>query len=97
MVFCENPWYNEPGRESGGYDNKIIERYNHQIQVLTIKHALMDWLDAKRHSIWDNVILHYIKYNQQKILRTARNWARNNRALTETTLQQLAKEMQQIG
>ncbi|KAL9624670.1 MAG: hypothetical protein Q9160_001024 [Pyrenula sp. 1 TL-2023] len=96
MVFCESPWYNEPGRESGSYDSKISQRYNHQIQVLTVKHGLMDWLDAKKHSIWDDIILHYFKYNQQNVLRTTRNWGKNNRALTETMLQQLAKEMQRV-
>lgn len=43
MIFVEEPWYNEPGREE--MPNKTSsKRYNIQIQGYTIEHAMLGWL-----------------------------------------------------
>ncbi len=44
MVFCEEPWYNEPGRESRR-NNSASEKENANLQGATIEHAILYWLN----------------------------------------------------
>jgi hypothetical protein len=43
MIFVEEPWYNEPGRELA-LSKTASKRYNIQIQGYTVEHAMLDWL-----------------------------------------------------
>ncbi|XXG99554.1 hypothetical protein Hte_005893 [Hypoxylon texense] len=47
MIFCEHPWYNEPGREnSDGKTGKTQSaRYNNEVRNWTLRHALLPWVD----------------------------------------------------
>lgn len=44
MIFCPNPWYNEPGREHSAND-KAAKEYNFEIQHLTVKWGMIQWLE----------------------------------------------------
>ena len=44
MVFCEEPWYNEPGRESRR-NKSASEKENAFLQGATIEHAMLYWLN----------------------------------------------------
>ena len=46
MIFSENPWYNEPGRERTE-NPKASEQYNKQIQRWTVEHAILYWLNSR--------------------------------------------------
>ncbi len=43
MVFCEEPWYNEPGRELRR-NKSASDKENATLQVATIEHAMLHWL-----------------------------------------------------
>ncbi|KAK3370507.1 hypothetical protein B0H63DRAFT_402445 [Podospora didyma] len=43
MIFNDQPWYNEPGRENR-IDDKASGDYNMEIQRMTIQHAMTYWL-----------------------------------------------------
>ena len=46
MIFSENPWYNEPGRERTE-NPKASDLYNKQIQRWTVEHAILYWLNSR--------------------------------------------------
>ena len=46
MIFCDKPWYNEPGRETR--PNEAASRaYSGEIQGYTIRLALLGWLQPQ--------------------------------------------------
>lgn len=81
MVFCEQPWFNEPGREHS-YDknaaNAAAERYNHGLRELTVRLGLLDWLD-KMPQIWRDVVEQHFRANADKILRAVIGWSKEKR------------------
>ncbi|KAI1390451.1 uncharacterized protein F4822DRAFT_426299 [Hypoxylon trugodes] len=45
MILCEQPWYNEPGRELN--ENKSLStKYNNDIRSWTLQYALLPWINA---------------------------------------------------
>lgn len=91
MIFCENPWYNEPGRETGGFGHQASQKYNQQIQLLTVKHALLDWLHDRKSSIWNDVVGNHFRYNGQKILERVKSWEKTNKSLPSPIIKQLSE------
>ncbi|KAJ4413118.1 hypothetical protein N0V91_000092 [Didymella pomorum] len=76
MVFCEQPWYNEPGRERSygkGTADAVAERYNCGLRELTVRLGLLDWLENTP-QIWRDVLEQHFKANADKILRTVIKW-----------------------
>ncbi|KAK8117002.1 uncharacterized protein PG998_005283 [Apiospora kogelbergensis] len=41
MIFCANPWYNEPGREK---DNARSKSYNEMVRQMTLEDAICPWI-----------------------------------------------------
>jgi len=81
MILCEEPWYNEPGREvsygrTEGYD-PASQAYNRRIREQTVRHALLTWLD-KTPELWKDVVEEHFKQSADKILQTVTVWARCN-------------------
>lgn len=77
MILCEEPWYNEPGRElkhrrKDGLDPSAI--YNQKIRMYTIRYAILTWLD-KPSSLWEDVVDMHFRQNANTILQTAEAWA----------------------
>lgn len=78
MVFCEQPWYNEPGRErsyGSNHANKAAEAYNRRIRELTIRLGMLGWLENAP-QIWQDVIEQHFKSNADKILHTVIEWSK---------------------
>ncbi|KAK3326103.1 hypothetical protein B0H66DRAFT_600240 [Apodospora peruviana] len=46
MIFNDQPWYNEPGRETH-LDKNQCKLYNQQIQQHTVQHAILYWLNNR--------------------------------------------------
>lgn len=44
MIFCEEPYYNEPGRESRK-EPAASARENAAVQKNTVQHAMLNWLN----------------------------------------------------
>ncbi|KAI0123981.1 hypothetical protein BJ170DRAFT_686356 [Xylariales sp. AK1849] len=45
MIFCETPWYNEPGRELHEDQSKSIQ-YSNDVRSWCIQHAVFPWVEA---------------------------------------------------
>jgi baculoviral IAP repeat-containing protein 6 len=89
MVFCEEPWYNEPGRES--QRNAVAsENENTTLQGHTIQYAMLPWLQklpvgkqsarAEAQSgdtdmyVWSDVVRRHFAANGKAILETVKRW-----------------------
>lgn len=86
MVFCEQPWYNEPGRERSyarGVANAAAERYNRGIRELTVRLGLLDWLENMP-QIWRDVVEQHFKSNADNILRTVIEWSKQSSAASSS-------------
>jgi len=46
MIFNDKPYYNEPGFEFTNAGNRV-EQYNRVVELLTIKHAMLYWLNER--------------------------------------------------
>ncbi|KAI2470812.1 hypothetical protein F4781DRAFT_158799 [Annulohypoxylon bovei var. microspora] len=81
MILCEQPWYNEPGREEA--ENKVQStRYNNEVRTWTMKYAIMPWINAvgtkganqegdaaaEATSIWQETARLYLEANAKEVL-----------------------------
>lgn len=46
MIFCEEPWCNEPGRE-GDAGSSRSRRYNRNLHRDVIRYGMLEWIDGK--------------------------------------------------
>ena len=79
MIFCEEPWYNEPGREAGynrGSGSSHSAMYNSKLREHTVNHAMLVWLERPP-PLWKDVVDHHFEKNANAILRTVEGWAHN--------------------
>ncbi|KAL6150952.1 hypothetical protein ACJQWK_10911 [Exserohilum turcicum] len=77
MILCEEPWYNEPGREVGYHQSTAgspSERYNQKLQGDTIRYALLEWLE-KPPGLWKDVVAHHFTQHGDAILKRVEEWA----------------------
>lgn len=92
MVFVDEPYYNEPGRERS--PNKAnSEAYNAKIREYTVQHVMLHWLhqlklatpqeapkpDRQDHPIWGAVIREHFKANGTAIMETTKKWKEPNK------------------
>jgi len=72
---------NEPGYENHSRDKKDSNRdYNYQCQANTMRYAVLDWLQRPemKNGPWKDVVATYFKLRGDKVLTTARIWAKSN-------------------
>ncbi|KAJ2903840.1 putative ubiquitin conjugating enzyme family protein [Zalerion maritima] len=80
MVLCEEPWYNEPGREHRK-DHKSSKKYNESTQQGTMACAMRPWLEdcnPAREKIWGRVVSVIIAAKHEPMLNTLLKWRRDN-------------------
>lgn len=69
MIFTENPWFNEPGRESGianAKTNTYSLDYNKEIMGGTINYAILNQLKYPEEGFEDVIKVHF-KFKKDKI------------------------------
>lgn len=49
VIFCDNPWQNEPGRENIPNSQEHNKRYNRTLYPHTVEHGMLDWLERRTH------------------------------------------------
>jgi ubiquitin-protein ligase len=84
LILCEEPWYNEPGRENArrpGQENLSSTAYNHHVRKLTVRHAMLGWLE-KPPLLWKDVVVQHFKQNGNEILETVSKWSTENKPVT---------------
>lgn len=77
MILCEEPWYNEPGREAGytRSPNSPSAKYNKKIREHTVRTAILAWLD-KPPLLWKDVVNHHFREHGNAILKTVEEWTK---------------------
>jgi ubiquitin-protein ligase len=83
MILCEEPWYNEPGRENNvehGQQNYRSVSYNQQVRRLTVCYAMLTWLHLPS-PLWKDVVIEHFTKNGNKILETVSEWVTEKPAL----------------
>ena len=86
MIFCERPWYNEPGREMMESKSRS-DRYNEDVRTLTLRYAILPWIErgdpkgkGKDHvfaeepppSLWKDIIRLHLQASAKDILNSSK-------------------------
>ncbi|KAF1978222.1 hypothetical protein BU23DRAFT_550285 [Bimuria novae-zelandiae CBS 107.79] len=86
MVLCEEPWFNEPGRElayaRNGTKISASRNYNNDIRALTVEHAITAYATSPP-ALWRDVVDYHFKANADSILETVQGWANEINNITE--------------
>ncbi|KAI0598953.1 ubiquitin-conjugating enzyme/RWD-like protein [Biscogniauxia sp. FL1348] len=111
MILCQEPWYNEPGREMTK-DNGMSTRYNNQIRFFTIDIVIRPWvisLSARNTEpaispvspssrIWQETVRLYLKANAKDISKT---WsdvaAQSHNSRLQSSVSDLVASLQNQG
>lgn len=83
-IFCAEPWYNEPGRETRQME-EASQRYNVDMQSLTVSYALTEPLreftkrrkdkhKAQRQHVWTDVIEKHFSVYGSEISAKLKDW-----------------------
>lgn len=81
MIFTIHPYENEPKFASASKTMpKANDDYSQRCQALTIRYAVLDWLRRPEMSNgpWKDVVDNYFRLRGEKVLATARTWAKSN-------------------
>ncbi|KAK1065272.1 glycylpeptide N-tetradecanoyltransferase [Friedmanniomyces endolithicus] len=71
MIFCDEPWYNEPGRSA----NRIASmRHNQELQRYTVRHAMLDWLGPELDPVWGDVVERHFVTRGREIEGVVAGW-----------------------
>jgi len=85
MIFCDEPWYNEPGRHSNPNASKA---HNKELQGYTVRHAMVDWImPGVESTVWADVIQKHFAANAAVVEQKAAAWG------VEEKLQRVLREM----
>ncbi|KAI1493281.1 ubiquitin-conjugating enzyme/RWD-like protein [Biscogniauxia mediterranea] len=92
MILCQEPWYNEPGREMTK-SNSMSTRYNNQIRAYTIDIVIRPWVNSlsarntlpatgpvsPSSRIWEETVRLYLKANGKDICKAYSDAATQSR------------------
>ena len=79
MVFCEEPWYNEPGYENYNMSKNPsamhkMQTYNTRISATIVQYCMLPWFQDQ--GIWGEVVAQHFRTNKQQMIDTTQRWAR---------------------
>lgn len=89
MIFCDEPWYNEPGRT---LNRSASMQHNRELQGHTVRHAMLEWLNPRADlTVWGDVVRAHFRTNAQAIQQTLGVWG-----FDQSTATQLTSAMRQL-
>ena len=98
MIFCDEPWCNEPGRELGAGSQSSID-YNRKVQEWTVQYAMANWLEQTGSNekdgddgIWSDVIMMHFQTGSNEILMKVAEWG-----IDQNVQNQLRNELSKVG
>jgi hypothetical protein len=97
MIFCEDPWRNEPGlNDASGFSaSRCAKDYATAVQQLSVKYGMLRWLEQgeDQRGIWADIIKAHFAMNKAEILEMATkrsgDWGRSGRKLVQNLSQVL--------
>lgn len=106
MILCEQPWYNEPGRED--YVNKALSaKYNNDVRTWTMQYALLPWINATdtqdatsttATSFWKETAQLYLRANAKDILNSSKEASlKSNKSALQTAAMRIGTSLQEKG
>ncbi|KAI6940992.1 hypothetical protein KC348_g2142 [Hortaea werneckii] len=72
MIFCDEPWCNEPGRENQA-ETLQSKEYSRGLRPHTIKAAMLDWM-ANKDIIWSEVVRRHFEIHEEEIVACVEEW-----------------------
>lgn len=75
MIFCDQPFFNEPGNERYANAKASSNQYNAVIHASTMYHAMVDWMKNIETSIWKPVLMRHFVEAAPRILSVTKRWA----------------------
>lgn len=80
MVFCDEPWCNEPGRENQVGSGPSLS-YNRTIRMLTMEHAMLTWAkqqqdDPNKNGLWSEVVERHFRTNAKSMIERVKAWTK---------------------
>ncbi|RMZ11791.1 hypothetical protein D0860_03241 [Hortaea werneckii] len=72
MIFCDEPWCNEPGRENQA-ETLQSQEYSRGLRPHTIKAAMLDWM-ANEDTIWSEVVRRHFEIHENEIVACVDEW-----------------------
>ena len=92
MIFCEEPWCNEPGRENSAGSQQSKD-YNRTVQGWTVQHAMAEWLkQVGDEGIWSDIVVQHFQTSGSEIFAKAEEWR-----VSSTAMEQLKAGLGQVG
>lgn len=80
MIFCDQPWRNEPGREAVSDDDPHLEIYNQTLRPWTVQYAMLEWMEggpAKDPThLWADVVRRHFAAREREIRSCVALWTR---------------------
>ncbi|KAK1063515.1 hypothetical protein LTR74_009399 [Friedmanniomyces endolithicus] len=80
MIFCDEPWYNEPGRSA---NRSASMRHNQELQGYTVRHAMLDWLGPELDPVWGDVVERHFVTRGKEIEGVVAGWGVNQGVRTQ--------------
>ena len=77
IVCCEQPWYNEPGRERSygtNCNDRASKSYNRKLREHTVRLVMLGWL-KKPPETRKEVVEQHFKSNADRTMRTVIEWS----------------------
>ncbi|KAI6886565.1 hypothetical protein KC334_g15627, partial [Hortaea werneckii] len=72
MIFCDEPWCNEPGRENQA-ETLQSKEYSRGLRPHTIKAAMLDWM-ANKETVWSEVVRRHFEIHENEIVACVDEW-----------------------
>ncbi|KAI7704271.1 hypothetical protein KC322_g6757 [Hortaea werneckii] len=72
MIFCDEPWCNEPGRENQAETLQSRE-YSRGLRPHTVKAAMLDWM-ANKDTVWSEVVRRHFEIHEEEIAACVDEW-----------------------
>ncbi|CAK4034136.1 Hypothetical predicted protein [Lecanosticta acicola] len=94
MIFCPEPYCNEPGYEKE-YGSEASKVYTGHVRPATVRHAMLDWMDPERcPQMWREVVQKHFQHKEEAILATVREWIGGR---PPTRMSRVRTHMQTLG
>ena len=77
MIFCEEPWCNEPGAAAEGGSFRSVS-YNEEVQRDVIRYHIQPWACRPHGIVWIEVMKRHLEANCSDMLQSLEHWMKHS-------------------